>query len=113
IGVTSRLLAEIGVDGDVATDNLLEGGTDIANNAARADDDTADDAKITYDPHPRQLQRCRHQGMIKRHHLPYLRLLTMLRILSRLLIPLLLHVGSPYVFGSVPCQARSTLSTAR
>src|SRR5882724_10096873 len=55
-GVAAGPLAQVGVEGDVAAEERLDGGAEIPDDRARAHDNAAHDAEIAHDALARQLE---------------------------------------------------------
>src|SRR5262245_60159219 len=63
ISISTGPLAQLGVDGNIAADDLLEGRTNVADDTARAHDDPTYDAKVPHDAIAVQLHRSGDKGM--------------------------------------------------
>src|SRR5262245_14740800 len=65
--VFTRPFAQLGVEGDVAASECPEGRANVAHNAARSNDNAADDAEVLHDAAVRQFEGSRHGLGIYRH----------------------------------------------
>src|SRR5579859_2898262 len=63
IGILAGLLAQFSINGDIASNNLLKGGSEIANEATGTHDNTAHDAKVARNTIAVQLHSGGHKVM--------------------------------------------------